>query len=150
MKFNQDCQAEAEKLDSSENLPGRPELGRSISDTIKKFAPGSELNLKWGKVKVPKVPPPEANATLTEDNFEGEITRKGHGLQRALIITLLQHLALSIHQGNKFDNKEDENNEDAHVERIKQIVEPDLIIAIEETDLYLHLYRALSLSSLLF
>jgi hypothetical protein len=84
------------KLYSSENLTELPELGVSISETLKKFAPGSELKLGWDEVKPPEVPLPAAKATLVEDSSEGEISRKGHGLQRALIVTLLQHLAMIV------------------------------------------------------
>jgi len=55
-------------------------VGESVSATLEQYAPGSRLNLQWGEAKLPDMPLPQAKATLVEDNFEGEIRRKGHGL----------------------------------------------------------------------
>lgn len=113
---------------NSDNLTELPELGKSISKTLGRFAPGSVLNLEWDDIDTPEVKLPPPFATLTEDEFEGDITRKGHGLQRALILTLLQHLAVAVpyEEGSESDVSE----------------EIDLILAIEEPELYLHPSRA--------
>jgi len=51
------------------------------------FAPSSKLNLRWDEVKLPEILIPVAKATLIEDNFKGEIGRKGHGFRRSLMLT---------------------------------------------------------------
>ncbi|MFH0882150.1 MAG: AAA family ATPase, partial [bacterium] len=66
------------------------------------------------------------------DGYSGEISRKGHGLQRALILTLLQELA-------KISNSEEDNSTD---------YEPELILAIEEAELYQHPMKAKYLNNL--
>jgi hypothetical protein len=51
------------------------------------------VNLKWREAGDFSLPLPLADVLLDDDGFEGPVDRKGHGLQRALVLTLLQHLA---------------------------------------------------------
>jgi len=143
--FKEKFESELRSLYSSNNLKELPKLGESITETLCKFSPGAKLNLNWEEIKPPELPLPKATATLIDDDFEGDISRKGHGLQRALIITLLQHLALTAPRENI--NKSEQTAEDK-MESFK-IIEPDLILAIEEPELYLHPLRCRYLSKLL-
>jgi len=147
-EFRSQFEERVKKLYSSENLTELPELGVSISEILKKFAPGSKLNLRWDEVKPPEIPLPTARATLIEDNFEGEISRKGHGLQRALVLTLLQHLAMIV----PVELSTEESAEEAIAPEPKATESmrgPDLILAIEEPELYLHPSRCRYLSNIL-
>jgi energy-coupling factor transporter ATP-binding protein EcfA2 len=147
-EFKSEFEGKVKALYSSENLTELPELGVSISQTLEKFAPGSQLNLKWDEIVPPEIKLPTAKATLVEDNFEGEISRKGHGLQRALIVTLLQHLAMIPTRQPTEEMREESV---ALVPRVTETVQgPDLILAIEEPELYLHPSRCRYLSDLLF
>jgi predicted ATP-dependent endonuclease of OLD family len=148
-KFKSEFEERVKKLYSSENLTELPELGISISQTLEKFAPGSQLNLGWDEVKPPEVPLPAARATLIEDSFEGEITRKGHGLQRALIVTLLQHLAMTVPVELTSEDLAEEGTNISESKDLKSSQGPDLILAIEEPELYLHPSRCRYLSNLL-
>jgi putative ATP-dependent endonuclease of OLD family len=145
-RFKTEFDKKIKELYCSENLTELPELGNSISLTLAKFAPGSELKLGWDEVKLPDIPIPTAKATLIEDRFEGEITHKGHGLQRALIVTLLQHLALIIPQEQTAQISE--ISSDGSSPSISSIG-PNLILAFEEPELYLHPSRCRYLSNLL-
>ena len=132
-EFKERFEVEAKRVYASDNLKELPALGEAISETLDRFAPGAKLNLKWGEVAVPEVKLPETIPSLTEDGFEGDIRYKGHGLQRALILSLLQYLATST----KGDVQEGE-----------EPVEPNLILLIEEPELYLHPSRSRYLSQL--
>jgi putative ATP-dependent endonuclease of OLD family len=143
-EFKSEFQDKARVLYSSDNLTELPELGSSISQTLEKFAPGSRLNLGWDEVKLPEIHPPEAKATLIEDDYEGEISRKGHGLQRALILTLLQHLAMTVPEAVPEPGAQGEE-----VVLPAPSQGPDLILAIEEPELYLHPSRCRYLANLL-
>jgi putative ATP-dependent endonuclease of OLD family len=69
------------------------DLEKDINDVLQPFIPSASLSLDWdGDPKV-NYEPPRINPSLTEDAFKGEISRKGHGLQRALVFALLAHLA---------------------------------------------------------
>lgn len=148
-KFKSEFEERVKKLYSSENLTELPELGDLISQTLEKFAPGSKLNLRWNEVMPPEVSLPSARATLIEDSFEGEITRKGHGLQRALIVTLLQHLAMTVPIESTADGSVEKETDISEPKDLKSSHGPDLILAIEEPELYLHPSRCRYLSNLL-
>jgi len=144
-----DFEQRVKRVYSSENLTELPELGDSISATLARFAPGSRLNLKWGEVTPPEVQLPAPRTTLVEDDFEGDVDRKGHGLQRALILSLLQHLAVltglerpSVGGGNETAATLGKTGTEASRG-------PDLILAIEEPELYLHPSRCRYLAGLL-
>jgi predicted ATP-dependent endonuclease of OLD family len=148
-KFKTEFEERVKKLYSSENLTELPELGNSISLTLEKFAPGSKLNLKWDEVKPPEVSLPAAKATLIEDSFEGEITHKGHGLQRALIVTLLQHLAMTVPVESTTEGLAEGETFISEPKELESSRGADLILAIEEPELYLHPSRCRYLSNLL-
>lgn len=143
--FKEKFESELRGLYNSENLKELPKLGESISETLSKFSPGAKLNLNWEDIKPPELPLPKAIPTLIDDDFEGDISRKGHGLQRALIITLLQQLALTT----TFENASETHTSESSTEENTTIIEPDLILAIEEPELYLHPLRCRYLSKLL-
>lgn len=144
-KFKEKFESELKGLYNSENLKELPKLSKSITETLNKFSPGAKLNLNWEEIKPPELPLPKATATLVDDDFEGDISRKGHGLQRALIITLLQQLALTSPHENLSEVQQLDSDEEKDIE----IIEPDLILAIEEPELYLHPLRCRYLSKLL-
>jgi putative ATP-dependent endonuclease of the OLD family len=148
-KFKSEFEERVKELYSPEKLTELSELGNSISQTLEKFAPGSKLNLRWDEAKPPEIPLPPARATLVEDRFEGEITRKGHGLQRALIVTLLQHLAMTVPVESPVENLDEEETGISEPKGIETSQSPDLILAIEEPELYLHPSRCRYLSNLL-
>jgi putative ATP-dependent endonuclease of OLD family len=148
-EFKSELEEKVKKLYSSENLTELPELGASISKTLEKFAPGSKLNLGWDELKPPDVPLPAAKATLVEDTFEGEISYKGHGLQRALIVTLLQHLATIVPVEPTSEGLVQEQTVGLELKGLESSRGPDLILAIEEPELYLHPSRCRYLANLL-
>jgi predicted ATP-dependent endonuclease of OLD family len=146
--FKADFEEKAKKLYSSENLTELRVLGASISETLSRFAPGSYLKLDWDEFEPPQVQTPAAIPTLIEDNFEGEISRKGHGLQRALILTLLQHLAM-IAPKETINGEPSQEIASSFPESHVPSPGPDLILAIEEPELYLHPSRCRYLCELL-
>ena len=148
-EFKSELEERVKKLYSSENLTELPELGASISKTLERFAPGSKLNLGWDELKPPDVRLPAAKATLIEDTFEGEISHKGHGLQRALIVTLLQHLAMVVPVEPTSEELVQEETVVLEPKALESSRGPDLILAIEEPELYLHPSRCRYLANLL-
>ncbi|MFZ5907299.1 MAG: ATP-dependent nuclease [Nitrospirota bacterium] len=144
-KFKEKFETELKSLYNSDNLKELPRLSESITETLTKFSPGAKLNLNWEEIKPPELPLPKAVPTLVDDDFEGDISRKGHGLQRALIITLLQQLALTAPYDNSSEAYSSESAETKDID----VIEPDLILAIEEPELYLHPLRCRYLSRLL-
>jgi putative ATP-dependent endonuclease of OLD family len=143
VKKRAEIQDEIIDLYQSDNLPELRLLGSDISTLLTRVFPGAELILDWDDVVPPSIPLPSARSRLIEDGFEGDINKKGHGLQRALLITLLQYLAqLNIPTVEQVsDTTQVESSENMYSN-------PSLIIAVEEPELYLHPLRCKYLSRL--
>lgn len=132
---------------SPENLTELDELSGSISQLLTQYAPGAELRLRWGDPKVPDIPPPPAHARLIDEGYECPISHSGHGLQRSLILALLQHLA-TTQPSTPTDNDETDSDQ-TDLAEAPPLRSPDLILAIEEQELYLHPSRCRYLADLL-
>ncbi len=136
---------------SPENMTEFSSLAEDISRTLQTFVPNARLGLNPTEPSLPNLPIPSPIPTLIEDDFEGSIDRKGHGLQRALLFSLLQHLAVTSLNDEDVENVEDQaeivpgENEEPQ----NEIVGPCLILAIEEPELYQHPLRAKHLSNVL-
>jgi len=145
-ELNAEFEERVKEVFSADNLTELRSLGSLITQVLKKYAPGAELDLSFGEVVPPKLSLPPAIASLVEDNFKCPINYSGHGLQRALIFALLQQLSLTEQSIPEQTVSDSENStEQAPPGRI-----PDLILAIEEPELYLHPSRCRYLSSVMY
>ncbi len=93
-------------------------LSRSLSKNLSKWShPEASMKIAWDDKggKMIRVDQPVAGILIGEGEFEGDIFRFGHGLQRAIILTLLEELA-----------------------RIESTGETTLLLVCEEPELYQH------------
>jgi putative ATP-dependent endonuclease of the OLD family len=72
---------------------------------------------------------PKADIKLIEDGYSAAVSRTGHGLQRAFVFTMLQHLAVASHKAD-WGEPPDKSEEKTGL--------PNIILAIEEPELYQH------------
>jgi predicted ATPase len=134
-EFKQEFETKARQLYGRDNLPELAELGRLISDRLKRYAPGAELLIDFEELKPPAIPLPDAVVMVSEDGFKVPVQYSGHGLQRALILALLEQLSMTQpHPAVANDAGQAVEQEPSHV--------PDLILAVEEPELYLHPARS--------
>ncbi|MEZ4592133.1 MAG: ATP-dependent endonuclease [Chloroflexota bacterium] len=120
------------------------DLAQEISNTLRLYVPNAQLDLNVIKPKLPEIPSPATVANLIEDDYAGSIDRKGHGLQRALIFSLLQHLAIAEPIEDVVEEVGEGSGEEERPTKDKTTISsgPALIIAIEEPELYQHPLRA--------
>ncbi len=130
--FTTDINRQVTERYSPERLGGLDPIAGEISDLLNLYAPNSELKIEWGNVSPIQISLPSVSYSLIEDDYEGDIAKKGHGLQRALILTLIEYLAKR--------SPEVEGEERTRV---------DLILAIEEPEIYLHPARCRYLANVL-
>lgn len=179
-QFRVDFQTRMQDIYNDGNLQEFSELADSISARLRVLVPNSALALKPSLPVLPEIPVPVPLPTLTEDDYAGAIDRKGHGLQRALIFSLLQYLAQArpptvdesaiapveastvqtivpaingkdqplplpstTHTAAASNSASDSASDSA------EYLGPDLVIAIEEPELYQHPLRARHLSKVL-
>lgn len=75
---------------SSQNQAELRELANEVTRRLVDYHLGSEVRLGWRQVAPPEIALPPVETFLMEDGFSGDVGRKGHGLQRAMILALLQ------------------------------------------------------------
>ena len=142
--FRQQTQAEYEQLMAEDNLPELATLGDNLSRTLSIYAPDAAVALQWGDLTNIEIPLPRADIRLTEEGYSSTVQRSGHGLQRALTLTMLQHLATAGHAPPTTQpaNGDEQTEPDP-------TPNPTLILAIEEPELYQHPSRQRHLASVL-
>lgn len=133
---------EYRELVNPERLPELGELSGSLTTTLQDYYRDTSVNLEWREPEDFSVPLPSANVSLDEGGFTGPINRKGHGLQRAFIVTLLQHLAHASSASADQDGGEgveaEQVGEEQQEQEVDEYILPGLILAIEEPELYQH------------
>ncbi|MGY3449776.1 ATP-dependent nuclease [Bradyrhizobium sp. USDA 4353] len=143
---------EYRELTNPERLTELGGLSGGLTETLQLFYKEAAVSLRWKPTDDFVIPPPTADVLLDDDGFEGPVDRKGHGLQRAFVLTLLQHLAKATSADiERADAPPDQSvnsaGDDQSVAEITEfrIVEadlpyvlPGLILAIEEPELYQH------------
>lgn len=133
--LQREAQGRYNEIVDPEHLPELALLGENLTQTLGRYAPGTRVSIDWSRVREINIPMPEAQVKLIEDGYPAPVDNTGHGLQRAFIITLLQHLAL-VQAGDS-----------------SPVVTPgreqNIILGIEEPELYQHPNRQRHLSAIL-
>ena len=140
-KFQSKIEKEYKQIFNDNNSYGILELSNSLTKILIKYVPGTKIILSLNEKNF-SVELPPANANLIEDEYESSVDRTGHGLQRAFIMTLLQHLE-TLDQKEIDESTSDQNKIDESTLNQKEIDEstsdtPTLVLIIEEPELYQH------------
>ena len=150
--FKQRTQDQYREIMNPMNLPELGNLSQDLSRTLQSFVPDAEVLLQWSELPDISIPMPPAEVKLMEDDYESKVERTGHGLQRAFIITMLQHLDAVRYvepvpeDGASEDGASDETESGAGASSFQL---PNLVLAIEEPELYQHPSRQRHLASVL-
>lgn len=123
------------ELTNPEQLHELGDLATELTNTLRFFYGSTAVDLKWKASDDLTLPLPTAEVQLDDEGFLGPVDRKGHGLQRAFILTLLQHLAKAVATESPEEPVEQKGQA---VAPAAQPVMPGLILAIEEPELYQH------------
>jgi putative ATP-dependent endonuclease of OLD family len=121
-------------------------LQTQLSDTLRYYAPEANVSMEWAKLVDIDFPLPKAEVKLHEDGYKSSVQRTGHGLQRAFILTMLQHLVAA--KGVKAATEEDFVS-GAEIPEQGESQLPGLVLAIEEPELYQHPSRQRHMASVL-
>lgn len=115
-----------------------------LTDTLKTFVPDAKVELNWRPLSNIDIPLPQADVNLIEDGYSSTVSRTGHGLQRTFILTLLQHLAVAQSVLAATQKPQPEAPEQQQLTPL-----PNLVLAIEEPELYQHPNRQRHLANIL-
>ena len=127
-ELKQRTQADFEALVGPEAVPQLRGLATTLTDVLRTYVPSASVKINWGKVAEINLPIPSGEVQLVEDSFSAPVQRVGHGLQRAFILSLLQVLTSTRAEPAVQNSADAEPQEEM----------PELILAIEEPELYQH------------
>lgn len=136
--FQKRISDEYKKLTDPENLMELGGLAEDISATLQQLYSDTAVSLYWKKPEDFSMPLPGADVALRDDKIDIPVDRAGHGLQRAFIISLLQHLARARAVNRYSKSAESDSDLEAPDSKSIEPVLPGLILAIEEPELYQH------------
>lgn len=136
IQFRNEMTARYRDLVSPENMPELEALATTLTGDLQGLYADAGVGLSWRQVADLPVPLPLADVALTHDGFGGPVDRQGHGLQRAFVFTLLQHLARTSTANAQREDNDGAGDIDGAEEL--PIPVPSLILAIEEPELYQH------------
>ena len=129
-QLRRETQDKYKEIVDPQRLSELEELEKSMNKTIQRFAPGTEIIIDWNTEEI-QIPMPKASVLLREHGFVSSVERAGHGTQRAFILTMLQHLAIVETSQTQTSNNQSSSSDDAKLF-------PNIILAIEEPELYQH------------
>ncbi len=134
-EFEQEIQTRMTEILAPDNLTELGGLATNITETLKQYYEDSEVLLNWEESAPFSLAFPAARMQIQDDQMKLPVPMTGHGLQRALILTLLQHLA-----GAAFEIEEDTgaNSGDVADEEKDEARLGGLILVVEEPELYQH------------
>lgn len=121
-------------------------LQTQLSDTLRYYAPEASVSMEWAKLIDIDFPLPKAEVKLHEDGYKSSVHRTGHGLQRAFILTMLQHLVAA--KVIEVTRAADVTLESDRPRKAGQQL-PGLVLAIEEPELYQHPSRQRHMAAIL-
>lgn len=127
------AETEMEKLISAAREPDLVRIGASITERVQAYVPRAKVELA-DIIASPGRPQPRVIARVREgDGHPTEVDRQGHGLQRALIIAVLQALA--------------DTEAGVHLQEGETKDPRALMLAVEEPELYQHPLQARTLAA---
>jgi len=145
-ELQEGTQERYERIVDPDRLEELRSLETGLSSTLRTYVPDARVKLKWLTGDVIEIPLPKADVKLVEDGYASSVECTGHGLQRAFILTLLQHLAVARPPEPEVDDAGEGEGPCAHG---PPTVCPNLILGIEEPELYQHPNRQRHLARIL-
>ncbi len=127
-QLRQDTQAKYEEIFNPEEMKELQRLEQELSETLRTYVPDVQVEVTWARGQDIEIPLPKADVKLVEDGYPATVGRTGHGLQRAFILTMLQYLTMA--QARIAPAEEEAGSAQAGM--------PNLVLAIEEPELYQH------------
>lgn len=137
LKLREETQRQYKEIMDPENLTELSGLADKLTGTLRTFVPNATIDLRWLPFAELDIPMPQADVRLVEDGYPCPVERTGHGLQRAFILTMFQHLAMAQSVATPSPSESDVG-----------ATLPNLILAVEEPELYQHPNRQRHLAKL--
>jgi putative ATP-dependent endonuclease of the OLD family len=136
-KLRESTQINYEKIMNPEKISELNELSTQLTKTLQQYVPNAQIELTWLLKSHIEIPLPSAEVKLLEDGYSSTVDRTGHGLQRVFILTILQHLSVIQIRYAQIKQNVTETTSGFEKGSLKREI-PDLVLAIEEPELFQH------------
>lgn len=144
--FKEETQVKYREIMDPAKLTDLVNLQSQLSGTLRHYTPDASVSLRWVDLADISIPMPQAQVKLLEDGYESTVQRTGHGLQRAFILTMLQHLVAARELQHA---AEEGYRAEVGASKPDEPHLPSLVLAIEEPELYQHPSRQRHMASVL-
>ncbi|PCI52466.1 MAG: hypothetical protein COB36_15000 [Alphaproteobacteria bacterium] len=114
-------------------IPELSEIGGLLTDSLQQFYADSEFDAHWEQGTGLEFVYPAPRLKIVHSGTTTDLSRVGHGLQRAALFSIVQFLA----------ERKSENNDDVDDEF--EEAESDIILLIEEPEIYQHPSKQLAI-----
>jgi predicted ATP-dependent endonuclease of OLD family len=123
--FQDQVNEDAKKVTDPSKSDELGKLAIGLNSVLLELYSDSEVELNWEPVNHIEVPLPKSSILVQNHQHKAPIDKVGHGLQRAVFLSALRYLA------------ERDNSESPEEEKFLE-AQSDIIIGIEEPELYQH------------
>ena len=124
-EFMQDANAKIAKLTDPAAVPVLVDISEKLTKMLSSYYKDSGINATWDPITQIQPNFPSANIEVIDNDFANAIDGVGHGLQRAVILTVLQFMA--EHRAAQLSSEKEFSESQS-----------DIILAIEEPEIYQH------------
>jgi putative ATP-dependent endonuclease of OLD family len=135
-KFREESALRLRELTSPDSVPALGELSSELSGILDRYYKGSNLVASWTEQNEIPIPYPDSEILVVDNDHKTSVDFVGHGLQRAVIISVLEFVARKRVSAAAADHAFDE-------------AQSDIVIAIEEPELFQHPSKQRLFSALL-
>jgi len=137
IKLSEITQEKYNQIVDSSKLNELQQLEIDLRRFLKIYLPDGDIMLSWADENLVEFPLPRADIKLLEDEYKSPVERTGHGTQRAFILTMLHYLTV-VQARLQIEKKDIEEGKKENLNLIPVQLIPNLIIGIEEPELYQH------------
>lgn len=114
---------EISRLTDPQSVPELATINEDISKVLKKYYSDSQVETLWDKIDSVPINFPLAKINVINNRYSSPIDSVGHGLQRAVILSILEYMAQRENEAGDEDFSE---------------AQSDIILGIEEPEAYQH------------
>lgn len=93
VRFRKEFEEEFKTIYSPKILQEIDLVSEAVNNLLRQYAPGMNLKLQWQEAEPPPFGLPPFITRMGDEKYDTPISLQGHGMQRALILSLLQLMA---------------------------------------------------------
>ena len=150
--LRRNTQEQYDAIMAASNVLELGDLASRLTTTLKTYVPEASVEMEWLTEGGIDISMPKSDVKLVEDGYASAVIRTGHGLQRAFILTMLQHLAAAQADAAATTSQQGaDRTAEAQPDLTPEssVTMPSLGLCIEEPELYQQPNRQRRLASIL-